>query len=200
MKLIAHRRNTVAELIDTPRSLGVEVDIRSRGDLLIAQHEPYVDGTDFAIWLDSFDHGTLILNVKEEGLEERLLKLMNEREIEDFFFLDQTFPLVVKWAALGETRIAVRVSEYESIETVFAVSGMCQWVWVDCFSNLPVTSAEATRLKEAGFRLCLASPELHGNDPEILIPKIRSEVLRRGVEVDAVCSKRPDLWLNMDTR
>jgi len=194
MKLIAHRRNTVEELLATPRSLGVEVDIRSKGNTLITQHEPYTPGTDFHDWLEAFNHKTLILNVKEEGLEERLLELMDERGLEDFFFLDQSFPHLVKWAKSGEHRCGVRVSEYESIQTAFALRGFCKWIWVDCFSKFPLAREEADRLKGAGFLLCLASPELHGGDAHRLIPAMRAELVRVGVEVDAVCSKLPHLW------
>lgn len=86
MKLIAHRRNTLAELRATPIEYGVEVDIRSIGERLIIHHDPFVDGEDFIAWLAHYRHGTLILNVKEEGLEQRLLNLMAEQGIGDFFF------------------------------------------------------------------------------------------------------------------
>ena len=66
--------------------------------------------------------GTLILNVKEEGLETRLLAMMAEHEIEDFFFLDQSFPFLVKTARTGERRCAVRVSEFESVDTALALT------------------------------------------------------------------------------
>ena len=194
MKLIAHRRNTLEELLATPRSCGVEVDIRSRGNALIAQHEPYVPGTDFQRWLEAFDHKTLILNVKEEGLEEQLLQLMDERGVQDFFFLDQSFPHLVKWARSGEDRSAVRVSEYESIDTALALTGFCRWIWVDCFSKFPLIREDIDRLKEADFMLCLASPELHGGDAHRLIPAMRADLARVGVQVDAVCSKLPHLW------
>ena len=36
-----------------------------------------VGGEEFVQWLDGYRHGTLILNVKEEGLEDRLLDLIS---------------------------------------------------------------------------------------------------------------------------
>ena len=60
----------------------------------------------------------MILNVKEEGLEERILHMMKQFSIEDFFFLDQSFPFLIKYANLDESRCAVRFSEFESIDTV----------------------------------------------------------------------------------
>ena len=80
MKLIAHRRNTLAELNVTPTGYGVEVDIRSYADKLVIHHDPFVAGESFEAWLAAYRHGTLILNVKAEGLEARLIDLMQDRK------------------------------------------------------------------------------------------------------------------------
>jgi hypothetical protein len=194
MKIIAHRRNTIAELEQTPTAYGVEVDIRSCGDRLIIHHDPFAAGEDFVRWLASYRHGTLILNVKEEGLESRLLELMQQFGIDDFFFLDQSFPFLVKWAEQGERRCAVRVSEFESIETALTLAGRVDWVWIDCFSRFPLSAADALRLRAAGFRLCIVSPELQGRLPENEIPALQSLLSAEGIDADAVCTKRPDLW------
>jgi len=198
MKLIAHRRNTVAELQATDVKYGVEVDIRSVGQQLIMHHDPFVAGDEpFDEWLNAYQHGTLILNVKEEGLEAGLIALMEAKGIDDYFFLDQSFPFLVKWARAGERRCAVRVSEFESIETALALAGKVDWVWVDCFTRFPLIHKEAQRLKLAGFKLCLVSPELQGRDAEREIPLLASLLNERAIVADAVCTKRPDLWERM---
>lgn len=194
MNLIAHRKNTIAELLATPVGYGVEVDIRSRGSQLIIHHDPFQDGEDFEEWLQAYRHGTLILNVKEEGLEARLLELMRQKGLEDFFFLDQSFPFLVKWAKLGERRCAVRVSEYESMATALSLAGKVDWIWVDCFTRFPLTADMAATLKQAGFKLCLVSPELQGRDAATEIPLLRSALEASRIIADAVCTKRPDLW------
>lgn len=194
MKLISHRRNTVAELIATPQQYGVEVDIRSYGDKLVIHHDPFVEGENFENWIANYHHGTLILNVKEEGLEARLIDLMKAYGIDDYFFLDQSFPFLVKWSRLGERRCAVRVSEFESVTTAMSLAGRVDWVWVDCFTRFPLDSADATRLKDAGFRLCLVSPELQGRDAALEIPQMARQLAEQGIVADAVCTKRPDLW------
>jgi len=194
MKIIRHRRNTKSELIETPREYGIEVDIRSHGPDLIIHHDAFTAGERFEDWLTAFAHQTLILNVKEEGLEDRLLALMRSRRIEDFFFLDQSFPFLVKTAKTGERRCAVRVSEFESVETALTLAGMIEWVWVDCFTRFPLSPADANRLRQAGFRLCLVSPELQGRtDPEE-IGSLRQLLIDLGIEADAVCTKAPERW------
>lgn len=194
MHLIAHRRNTIEDLRATPRDFGVEVDIRSQGSELVIHHDPFVTGVRFLDWLAAYEHGTLILNVKEEGLEDALLAAMRARGKEDFFFLDQSFPFLVRTARRGEKRCAVRVSEYESIETALSLASRIEWIWVDCFTRFPLTGAGARRLTDAGFRLCLVSPELQGRTDPREIADLRALLVRESIKADAVCTKAPQLW------
>ena len=194
MNIISHRRNTIGELNATPTRYGVEVDIRSRGEELIIHHDPFVPGESLDTWLASYRHGTLILNVKEEGLEGRLAALMQSYGLDDYFLLDQSFPFLIKWAEALQGRCAVRVSEFESAETALTLAGKANWVWVDCFTRFPLSGDDARRLKMAGFRLCLVSPELQGRDPFSEVPALRELLGARGIEADAVCTKRPELW------
>lgn len=194
MEIIRHRRNTIAELQATPTSLGVEVDIRSYADRLITHHDPFIEGDSFEEWLASYNHGTLILNVKEEGLEGRLLELMGRYNIGKFFFLDQSFPFLVRTAGLGERRCAVRVSEFESLETALSLAGKVDWVWVDCFTTFPLDRTAAESLQSAGFKLCLVSPELQGRTAKNDIDAMRALLAEREVSADAVCTKTPERW------
>ncbi len=196
MHIIAHRKNTLADLNNSPRCYGVEVDIRSNGDQLIIHHDPFSHGENFETWIAAYQHGTLILNVKEEGLEARLLALMEKHQIKDFFFLDQSFPFLVKWSKAGERRCAVRVSEFESIETALSLAGKVDWVWVDCFTHFPLTREDVERLLASGFKLCLVSPELQGRPAEEEIPALITLLNERNIQAHAVCTKRPDLWDN----
>jgi len=177
-----------------PPEHGVEVDIRSDSNRLVIHHDPYLGGLDFETWVAEYRHGTLILNVKEEGLEARLIELMHRRGVTDFFFLDQSFPFLVKTARQGERRCAVRVSEYESIDTALQLAGRVDWVWVDCFTRFPLDGDAARRLTEAGFRLCIVSPELQGRPAETEIPAMARLMRERGIAPEAVCTKRPELW------
>lgn len=194
MNIIRHRRNTRAELEQTPRQYGIEIDIRSQGNDLILHHDAFVPGERFVDWLESFRHGTLILNVKEEGLEDRLLSIIEERRIEDFFFLDQSFPFLIKTARRRESRCAVRISEFEAIDTCLSLAGMVDWVWVDCFTKFPLTTTDARRLTEAGFKLCLVSPELQGRMAPEEVATMRALLAEREIQAHAVCTKTPELW------
>jgi hypothetical protein len=190
MILIAHRINTVAQLLDVPPEYGVEVDLRDRGERLILQHDPFKDGEDFETYLRHYRHRLIILNVKSERVEHRALELMRRHRIEAYFFLDSSFPMIRLLSEQGERRLAVRFSEYEPLESALAVAGRVEWVWVDCFTRMPLTADSHASLK-ACFHLCAVSPELQGR-PVSEIAAYAEQL--RPFPVDAVCTKRPDLW------
>lgn len=194
MLKIAHRINTIEQLKATSPELGVEVDIHAYGEELTVTHDAFVAGVSFERWLDAFDHSLVILNVKEEGIEMRVRELVLERGIGDFFFLDLTFPMLVKMVANGESRCAVRVSDYESIRTPLAFEKKVDWIWLDAFRpGLPLDFAECDELRRSGFRICLVSPELHGRSVDE-IRSLRHAIDRQGICIDAVCTKAPDKW------
>jgi len=194
MDIIAHRRNTIEELTATDTRYGIEVDIRGNNNKLIIHHDPFTEGEDLSRWIEYFQHGILILNVKEEGLETRLIDLMALHKIENYFFLDQSFPFLIKTARQNESRCAVRVSEYESVETVLSLSGMVDWVWIDYFTKFPLSKTDIDTLQEQGFKLCLVSPELQGYDPQRYIPELRTFLDDNKITLDAVCTKQMKQW------
>lgn len=194
MKIIAHRRNTRLDLDATPKEFGVEVDLRSSSGRLITAHDAFSPGEDFQFWLENFDHSTLIANVKEDGLEDLIMKSLAERDIEDFFFLDQSFPSIFRFALSGEPRSAVRISEFESLETALALAGRVRWVWIDSLERFPLSEKEMDRIASAGFMTCIVSPELQGRNPDNEVPELLEMFKGWQVEIDAVCTKRADLW------
>ena len=197
--VVKHRCNTIASLNATDPELGVEIDLRSDGSDLILAHDPFSQGERFEQWLQCYRHGFIILNVKEEGLETAILGVLAKRGIEQFFFLDQSFPFLLKTANQGERRCAVRLSEFESIDTALALAGMVDWVWIDSFTRLPLDGEQARALQDAGFRLCLVSPELVGRTGPEALRDLRLELDNGSIALDAVCTKLPDLWRGAGT-
>ncbi len=190
MQLIAHRVNTAAQLCDTPCEYGVELDLRDRGERLIVQHDPFGDGDDFEEYLRHYRHGTMILNVKSERIEPRVLDLVRRHAVCDYFFLDCSFPMIRTLVAQGEHRVAVRYSEFEPIESALALAGQVDWAWIDCFTKMPLDAESHARLKRH-FKLCGVSPELQGRPAETIADYARELA---PYPLDAICTKRPDLW------
>jgi hypothetical protein len=194
MLIIHHRRNSTELLRSTSTGWGVEVDVRTYYGRVVVQHDPYKSGEEFDSWLKEYSHKLLVVNTKEEGLESQLLRLLKSNKVTEFFFLDQSFPCLVKTAQSGESRCAVRVSEYESIDTALALSSFVRWVWIDIFTRFPLNQKDYKRLRETELKLCLVSPELQGH-PQEKIGDIKKEMADYGMSMDAVCTKQPELWL-----
>lgn len=188
MEFIAHRINTISELKTIPANFGLELDLRDRGKRLVLGHDPFKkSGEDFAEYLKYYRHGTLILNIKSERIEEEVLRLLKKYCIRNYFFLDSSFPMVVSLIDRGEKRIALRFSEYEKADTILGLKDKVQWIWVDCFSQLPINGRTYRAFKKAGFKLCLVSPELQGRPEDI--EKYKAYLKKEKIIFDAICTK-----------
>ncbi len=189
MLYIAHRINTRQQLADVPNEFGVELDLRDHGNDLILQHDPFQKGERFEEYLAEYRHGLMILNIKSERIEHRVLEMI-QGTVNDYFFLDSSYPMIRTLCQQGESKIAVRFSEYEPIESAMALAGDVQWAWIDCFTKMPLTDETYDQLK-ANFKLCIVSPELQGRSVETIADYAAA---LSPYPVDAICTKRPDLW------
>jgi hypothetical protein len=194
MEIIIHRVNTIGRLKRLSSAYGVEIDLRDRLKRLIVQHNPFKDGVDFGTYLRHYRHGTLIVNIKSERIEWKALKLLHKYRIRNYFFLDCSFPMIMELIKKGHRGIALRLSDYEKIETVLSLKGKVRWVWVDGFKGCGIRRGDYVRLKKAGFKLCLVSPDLHQQKRRI--SRVRKLLTDQRIDCDAVCVKAENktLW------
>ena len=196
MEFIAHRINSKSELQELSVDFGVEIDLRDHpdGHIHIA-HDPFDEGERFDEYLKQYRHGTMILNVKSERIEFRILELLKKYAIDNYFFLDSSFPMIHNLASNGESKIALRFSEFEGIDTLEAMKAKIDWVWVDCFTKLPLDFDIYSELKQMGYKLCLVSPELQGRDQEI--EEYKAYLQENRIVFDAICTKAHNIkrWL-----
>lgn len=198
MEFISHRINTKADLKLTPNEYGVELDLRDASDnSLHLSHDPFIKGEDFKEYLKEYNHQTIILNVKSERIEHRVLELIKEYHVEKYFFLDSSFPMIKLLTDLGERNIAIRFSEFEGLDTIETMQGKVDWVWVDCFTKLPMKREIFLKLKEWGYKLCLVSPELQGQEEKISV--YAQQINNEKIEFDAICCKERNIkvWKEM---
>jgi hypothetical protein len=196
---IAHRVNQLDETIAAEvfgAANGIEFDIRDTGGEIVVQHDPFLGGqlfTDFLKFCPS--NKFYIVNVKSEGIERRAITDLEAHGITQFFLLDCSIPMMIRLGKEGERRLAVRFSEYESLATVEAMAPFVSWVWVDVFTQLPLTNFVEKFIRQRGLKLCLVSPELQGQQEKLVDYKIL--LAKRGVTIDAVCSKlyNRGLWI-----
>jgi len=183
MEIIIHRVNTVKKLKEIPLIYGTEIDIRTFGSKLILNHEPFQEGELFEDYLNEYRHGTLILNVKEAGFEDQILRMVRMHpQIKSYFLLDVEFPYLYRASQKGEHSISVRYSEVESIETVNNFIGKVDWVWIDTNTKLPIDDTNVNVLNQ--FKKCLVCPERWGQPNKIFA--YRKKLISLNFELDAV--------------
>ena len=188
MEYIAHRINTIAELKKLPEEYGVELDLRDdlNGRIYIS-HNPFEAGEDFEAYCKEYRHGTMILNIKSERIEHEVLTLMEIYQIRDYFFLDSSFPMIKLLTDMGVKQVALRFSELEGLDTIRNMAGRAQWVWVDCFTKIPIDRESFKELKALGYKLCFVSPELEGQEEKLA--EYKEYIREQGIVFDAVCTK-----------
>jgi len=187
---VTHRVNTVEKLKETPSQYGIEFDVREGIYEPVVTHDPWTPSIPLSHFLRECHHAFYIVNIKCEGIEPRVLEFLERFRITNFFLLDCSFPMIVRLSRHGESRLALRVSEYEDIQTAIRMKGRVDWIWVDCFTKIPITPEDAELLHSMGFKLCLVSPELQGRGTD----EISEYKQAIGSHMDAICTKVPHLW------
>ena len=198
MLVIRHRINDLNSLAALPQGVPVEVDIHAFGDRLTVHHDALSEGVPFEEWLFFAGRRFAIFNIKEEGIEDQVLGMVGNSEIDDFFLLDLSFPSLVKMIRRGEKRVALRVSEYEHYSAAVEFGDALDWVWLDCFEGFPLDMQGCKAMNEAPTKICLVSPELHGphrSDRDVF--DFQRQLSDFGLIIDAVCTKSPNLWLQL---
>ncbi len=188
---VAHRINTINELKRVDKIYGVEIDVRDLGNELLLVHDPFIDVYQNHCRLEDFlghyDNTFLIVNVKSERIETRIINLLAKFGVANYFFLDSSFPMIYSLSQRGVKNFALRFSEFESLESVLAMSGKVDWVWVDCFTSFPLDAKTYTQLKTHGFKICCVSPELQGQREKIEV--YRDFMDNNNIQPDLICTK-----------
>ena len=194
MRIYKHRVNSKSALETVDPTFGVEIDLRTKSDALILAHDAFAQGERFEDWLSAWRGQPLILNVKEDALEDKILDVLNQHGVTDFFFLDQSYPSIRRMISMGITKVATRVSDYEDLAT--ALKSGSDWVWLDSFSGSWEYLLEATQaIVINGQKSCLVSPELQRLDSSAELERLKTLIRKNELHVDAVCTKRPGSWL-----
>ena len=194
--IIVHRVNTIKSLKSIDTDLGCEIDIRTDGSQLILNHDPFKKGDNFIDYLDEYQHGTLVLNIKETGIENDVLDEVKKRKIKSYFLLDVEFPYIIRAFMRNENNIAIRFSEYETIENVITFKNNLKWVWVDLVSKIPINEFNFKILNQ--FNLCLVCPSLWNRSNEIL--KVKDEIEKYNFKNISVITESKYIfhWINKE--
>ena len=165
MEIILHRINLLKKLRKLPTFFGTEIDIRSNGSKLILNHEPDIKGDKLEDYLSEYKHGTLILNIKEAGIENEVIKKVKQAKINSYFLLDVEYPYIFKSIKKKQKKIAIRFSEIESINNTEFLQKNFDWIWIDTITKLPINKKNLKVIKK--YNSCLVCPERWGRPKEI---------------------------------
>ena len=195
MKFIAHRINTVKELIQVPKKYGVEIDARDQYNNIILNHDPFKEGENIDVFLQNFQHDTLIINIKSEGIEYKIMEILSKYKINNYFFLDSSFPMIYKLSKKGIRNFALRLSEFESISDTFKFKRLVDWIWVDCFTKWSLPYKEYKSLSDLEYKICVVSPDLLGR--ELDISEYKRIIKKENISPSAICTKVQNIkkWL-----
>lgn len=191
-----HRKNKISELSSVQTANGVEIDLRSSvlspGKIHLS-HDPWVEGDDFEEWLEKFRdlgiQGTIILNTKEDSLEQTAVEKLKKYGLQKYIFLDTAFPTFIKWRLAGNaSSFFLRISKYEDLASVKKFVGEVEWLWCDCFQREPLND-EILEEAARSFKLCLVSPELQGGSEDDF-SRFRTQLQY----FSAICTKKPYKW------
>ena len=174
MEIISHRGYWKIEteknkLIAFERSFscgfGVETDIRDLNGILVISHDvPSMDDREL-LTVDSFlklynSFGTnlpLALNIKSDGLQEKLLKLIVKYEVSNYFVFDMSIPDTIGYLNKGY-KVFTRQSEYEQ-EPAFI--DIVDGIWLDEFITHWIKIDTIKTQINNNRKVCIVSPELH---------------------------------------
>lgn len=194
MIIVKHRQNKLKNIKKLNFLYGAEIDIRSNSKTLITQHDPLKNGVTLDVWLQNYKHNYLIANIKEEGIETKVISLLKKYKIKNYFLLDVTIPMINKLNSIKIYNIALRISKFESLNNIKMFNQQNKWIWIDTFNKkIPINYTQIMKLKKMRFKLCLVSPELIYNKKSSISSFYKKN--KRIINMmDMICTKFPEYW------
>lgn len=203
MEIISHRgywkskleKNTVTAFERSfTLGFGTETDIRDfDGELVISHDIPNEDCMSFEHFLRLYKEnmvrqGTLALNVKSDGLQEKAKVLLEKTGVDDYFFFDMSIPDMLGYINTGLKTFS-RYSEYEGFNSlIHRVDG----VWLDGFSYDLVDENLITFILSLNKKVCIVSPELHKRQHLSMWAKLKSYGVTKKTENIILCTDLPE--------
>ena len=187
MKILCHRgawsfeveKNSMSALKKAlSLGYGFESDLRDyRGELVIShdiadENSPLAEevfkvlSTPPLVEVDAY----FAINIKADGLVVGLKSLIEKYSIKNYFVFDMSLPQMLSYRAAGLI-FFTRQSEFEKIPLLYEDSA---GIWLDSFISDDWINADLIQKHfNAGKKVCVVSPELHGRSPYELWAKLK---------------------------
>lgn len=192
--IFLHRQNDLEQAIE---NYGIEIDLRFNGKLIL-NHDMLLQGNVYPFFeekLQFIQNIPIICNIKESGLEEKVIELLGNRF--DYYFLDSQIPDVLRLSKNGyQGKFIIRISDVESYNEKLIAISKPKYVWIDYsqFNKFDIQDYKefiySIKPKLEKIEPILVSPELYDLSYIELIKPIQ-DILPKGF---SVCTKKPELW------
>jgi len=173
MKIISHRgvwgntfnQNTKGALQKSFLSgFGLETDIRDYKGALVISHDIADNNSisidDYFDIINKCDENNMYinaLNIKADGLQNKLLKKLSKYKIKNYFVFDMSVPDTLGYIE-KEINFFTRQSDIETNPVFYEESS---GVWMDGFYYDWIKENDINKHLDNGKMVCLVSPELH---------------------------------------
>lgn len=188
MEILAHRglwrieehQNSLESLILAFKSgFGIETDVRDfNGDLVLSHDIPDAQEsypTLEALFMEYLRIGcssTIAINIKSDGLQDHLKKLLSRYEIKNYFVFDMSIPEA--WRYINQDfKVFIRKSD---VETVASFGKFTNGIWIDELVTPWITSGIIMNYTSFEGALAIVSPELHCRDKTYLWSELRAAI------------------------
>ncbi|EAH6293349.1 hypothetical protein ACJMBT_000639 [Campylobacter lari] len=192
--IFLHRQNNLEFPIE---NYGIEIDLRYN-EKLVLNHDLLEKNSLYPFLKEKIQfmkNIPIICNVKESGLEEKIIELLGDNF--EYYFLDSQIPDILRLSKNGyQGKFIIRISDVESYNEKLMDISKPKYVWVDYsqFSSFNIKDYQEfiynIKPKLGQVEPILVSPELYDLSYMKLIKSIQS-ILPKGF---SVCTKKPDLW------
>lgn len=172
---------------------GTETDIRDHDGRLVISHDPAsADAMPLSRFLEIYTsyptRPPLALNIKSDGLQLPLKTALQHYAVDNCFVFDMAVPDALGYLRHGFCTFT-RHSEYEPLPAYYAEAN---GVWLDAFDDEWLDLAVLQKHLQAGKRVCIVSPELHGRPHEAAWQLYRTLALQLDGGQIMLCTDLPE--------
>lgn len=172
---------------------GTETDVRDLAGVLVISHDPPSGGEMtcerfFQIYSEYSQSLFLAINIKSDGLQQKIRELLHKYDIANYFVFDMAVPDLLGYFDLNMCAYT-RQSEYEQISTCYQKA---QGIWLDEFYEHWINAEIICKHINNNKKVCIVSPELHGRDHIKAWTEYRQIERQTGIDTLSLCTDFPE--------
>ncbi len=173
---------------------GTETDIRDYKGKLVISHdiadEKCINVKEMFEVYNKYDNTLpLALNIKADGLQLKLKKLLEEYKIENYFVFDMSIPDGLGYLKQN-IKAFTRESEYEKVPSFYDEA--CG-TWLDEFQEHWITKEVIEKHIKNNKKICIVSPDLHKREYKNEWQHYKEIEKELGIDNLMICTDYPEI-------